>query len=70
MVEGAEGGAFAIKIYDLEGDLVFQEEVGEESKEIRWDGRDTQDQYVGSGIYVYQATVGDKHKMGTVVVAK
>lgn len=69
MVEGGEG-VFAVKIYDLEGDLVFENEAVEGAKEIRWDGKDTDGEYVGSGIYVYQATMGDEYKIGAIVVAK
>jgi hypothetical protein len=69
IVEGGEG-IFAVKIYDLEGDLVFEKEAVEGSKEIRWDGKDMDGEYVSSGIYVYQATMGDKYKIGTIVVAK
>jgi len=68
-VEGGEV-IFAIKIYDLEGDVVFEKEAEEGSKEIRWDGRDMDGELADSGIYVYQATMGDKHKIGTIVVAK
>jgi fibronectin type 3 domain-containing protein len=69
MVEGGEG-VFAVKIYDMEGDLVFENEAVEGAKEIRWDGKDTDGEYVASGIYVYQATMGDKYKLGAIVVAK
>ncbi len=69
MVEGGEG-VFAVKIYDLEGDLVFEDEALEGAKEIRWDGKDPDGEYVDSGIYVYQATMGDKHKIGAIVVAR
>jgi hypothetical protein len=68
MLEGGEG-AFAIRIFDLEGDLVFEEEVMD-SKEIKWNGRDMEDEVVSSGIYVYQATMGSESRMGTIVVAK
>jgi hypothetical protein len=69
IVEGGEG-TFAIKIYDLEGDIVFEKEAEEGSREIRWDGKDMNGEYVDSGIYVYQATMGDKHKIGSIIVAK
>ena len=68
MLEGGEG-AFAVKIFDLEGDLVFEEEA-ESSKEIKWDGTDTNGEYVDSGIYVYQATMGSQNRIGTIIVAK
>lgn len=69
IVEGGEG-TFSIKIYDLEGDMVFEAEAAEGIKEIKWDGKDTNGEYVNSGIYVYQAVVGDRHKIGTIIVAK
>jgi hypothetical protein len=69
MVKGGEG-IFAIKIYDLEGNPVFETEAGSGSKEIKWNGKDMSDRYVSSGIYIYQATLGDKYKIGSVIVAK
>ena len=70
MLEGGEG-AFAVKVFDLEGDLVFEKEP-ESSKEITitWDGRDMNGEYVDSGIYVYQATMGSENQIGTIIVAK
>ena len=69
MVKGGEGD-FAIKIYDLDGSPVFEKEAEEGSKEIKWNGKDMSDKYVNSGIYIYQATLGDKYKIGSVIVAK
>jgi hypothetical protein len=67
--EGGEG-AFDIKIYDLEGYLVFEKEADEGSKEVKWNGKDMNDKYVASGVYVYQATMGNTYKTGTIIVAK
>ncbi len=69
IVKGGEG-SFTIKIYDLEGNLVFEKEAEEGIKEIRWNGKDMNDKYVNSGIYIYQASVGDKYKIGSIIVAK
>ena len=69
MVKGGEGN-FIIKIYDLEGSLVFEKEAEKGSKEIKWDGKDMSGVYVSSGIYIYQATIGDKYKIGSIIVAK
>jgi hypothetical protein len=69
IVEGGEG-VFAIKIFDLEGDIVIEKEAAEDSEEIKWDGKDSNGEYVNSGVYVYQATRGNQHKVGTVIVAK
>ena len=69
LMEGGEG-AFAVKILDLEGDVVFEEETPEGSKEIRWDGKDLNGEYVDAGIYIYQATMGNMYKIGSIVVAK
>ena len=69
MVEGGEG-LFSIKIFDLEGDIIIEKEADEDSKEIKWDGKDSNGEYVNGGVYVYQATMGDKYKIGTVIVAK
>ncbi len=63
-------GTFTVRIFDLEGDLVFEKETEEGSQEIRWDGKDMDGEYVNSGIYIYQATMGDKYKIGTIIVAK
>ncbi len=69
IVKGGEG-TFAIKIYDLEGNLVFEKTAEEGIKEIRWNGKDMNDKYVNSGVYIYQASVGDKYKIGSIIVAK
>ena len=69
MVEGGEG-TFAITVYDLEGDVVFDEQAEGGSKEIKWDGKDADGKYVNGGIYIYQATVGSGYKIGTIIVAK
>lgn len=69
IVKGGEG-SFAIKIYDLEGNLVFEKEAEEGIKEIKWNGKDMNDKYVNSGIYIYQASLGDKYKIGSIVVVK
>lgn len=69
MVEEGEG-SFSIKVFDLDGDLVFELEADENSKEIMWDGKDTNGEYVKSGIYVYQATKGSEYQIGSIVVAK
>ena len=69
IVEGGEG-TFAVKIYDLEGDLVADKESEEGTKEIKWNGKDMDGEYVNSGIYIYQATMGNKHIIGTIIVAR
>jgi len=69
LVDGGEG-PFAIKVLDLEGDIVFEEETPEGSKEIKWDGKDLNGETVDAGIYIYQATMGDVYKIGSIVVAK
>lgn len=69
LVKGGEG-TFTIKIFDLEGNLVFEKDADSGSKEIKWDGKDSNGNYVNSGIYIYQATMGNKHKIGSIIVAK
>lgn len=69
MIKEGEG-IFMIKIYDLGGSLVFEKDADEGSSEIKWDGKDMAGRYVDSGIYVYQATIGNKNKIGSIVVAK
>jgi hypothetical protein len=69
IVEGGEG-AFVVKVLDLEGHVVFEEETAEGSKEIKWDGRDLNGEIVDAGIYIYQATMGNVYKIGSIVVAK
>lgn len=69
LVKGGEG-TFTLKIFDLEGNLVFEKDAESGSKEIKWDGKDSNGNYVNSGIYIYQATMGDKHKIGSIIVAK
>jgi len=69
IVKGGEGD-FGIKIYDLEGNLVYEKEAESGSREIKWDGKDINGRYVNGGIYIYQATQGDKYKIGSIIVAK
>lgn len=70
MVGDAEG-EFRVKIYDIDGALVQEfMSVGAE-REWKWDGKDDNDEYVESGIYIYQIQVGDgKPVVGTIIVAK
>ncbi|MGB9596872.1 MAG: gliding motility-associated C-terminal domain-containing protein [Candidatus Poribacteria bacterium] len=69
LVKGGEG-TFTVKIFDLEGNLVFEKDAESGSKEIKWDGKDSNGNYVNSGIYIYQATMGNQHKVGSIIVAK
>ncbi|HGJ63946.1 TPA: hypothetical protein ENS27_00995 [bacterium] len=69
MIKDGEG-AFSIKIFDLNGSLVFETEAPEGAKEIKWDGKDSEGRIVDSGVYIYQATIGNKNKIGSIVVAK
>jgi hypothetical protein len=69
MLKGGEGD-FTIKIFDLDGNPVFEKEAEKGSREIKWNGKNISDRYVNSGIYIYQATLGDKYKIGSVIVAK
>ncbi len=69
MIKEGEG-TFMIKIYDLSGSLVFEMDAPEGSREIKWDGKDMGGRVVDSGVYVYQATIGNKNKIGSIVVAK
>ncbi len=49
---------------------MFEKTAEEGIKEIRWNGKDMNDKYVNSGVYIYQASVGDKYKIGSIIVAK
>ncbi len=69
LVKGGEG-IFTVKIFDLEGNLVFEKDADSGSKEIKWDGTDNNGNYVNSGIYIYQAAIGNKYKIGSIIVAK
>jgi len=69
-IVGGGEGAFAVKIFDLDGNMVFEKEAEEGSKEIKWDGKDNNGSYVSSGVYIYQATVGDEYRIGSIIVAR
>jgi hypothetical protein len=69
MLKEAEG-VFMLKIYDLEGALIFEKEADEGSREIKWDGKDMEGRLADGGIYIYQATKGTKNKIGSIIVAK
>jgi flagellar hook assembly protein FlgD len=69
LVKGGEG-AFTVRIFDLDGNLVIEKTADSGSKEIKWDGKDSSDNWVNSGIYIYQATMGNKYKVGSIIIAK
>jgi flagellar hook assembly protein FlgD len=52
-----------LAVYDVEGRLVrtlVDETVGEGYQERIWDGKDANGNPVGSGLYFYRLTAGDK----------
>lgn len=56
VIDLTEGGKVTLKIYDLSGDLVrvLADEMSVSgTTNIKWDGKNDYDRYVGSGIYVY-----------------
>jgi len=56
VIDLTEGGKVNLKIYDLSGDLVrilANEMSVSGTTNIKWDGKNDYDRYVGSGIYVY-----------------
>lgn len=63
-------GEFRVKIFSINGTLVWESapEIGK--REIAWDGKDKNGRLVESGVYVYQAEMGEQIRTGTVVVAK
>ena len=67
-IEGAEG-EFSVKIFDLKGRLIVElkDETGE--GRISWDGK-VNGQVAESGIYIYQIRLGDRYKVGTIILAK
>lgn len=63
-------GEFTVLLFNLNGVLVrsLNAQLGE--TELRWNGRNENDEIVESGIYIYQLQVGDSFKTGTIIVAK
>jgi hypothetical protein len=56
VLELAESGTVSLKIYDLSGDLVrvlADKADAAGTTNIKWDGKNDFDNYVGSGIYIY-----------------
>jgi len=60
-----------IHIYDLSGDLVFSDDIGE-LNEFRyyytWDGRNNANNQVSSGIYIYVVQLGDDVTRGKIAI--
>jgi len=56
-----------IKIYNLAGDLVYQQKINN-SSEIVWNGKNSKQKTVGSGIYVYLIKMGNDLKRGKLVL--
>jgi hypothetical protein len=63
-------GEFRVKIFSINGTLVWESAPELGKREIAWDGKDKNGRLVESGVYVYQAEMGDQVVAGTVVVAK
>jgi gliding motility-associated-like protein len=60
------------KIYDLTGHYVANMESGDFTNSIKWNGKDTENNFVPKGVYLYQLEVEGEGKVinGTVVVAR
>jgi flagellar hook assembly protein FlgD len=59
----AERARATLSVYDVKGRLVrtlVDEMIGEGYQERVWDGKDASGSQVGSGVYFYRLTAGDK----------
>ena len=68
-IENAEG-EFIVLIFDTNGALIKELKAAPGDRELKWDGKDNNGDFVESGVYVYQMQVGEDFKVGTVIVAK
>jgi hypothetical protein len=61
-VRSSQAGRWGVRIYDVTGRLVWQDERGEMQpgarQMVRWDGRDRAGQRVASGVYFARFDVG------------
>jgi len=68
-----ERARVTLSIYDVQGRLVrtlIDEVVGEGLEERSWDGKDASGNQVGSGVYFYRLTAGDKTLMKKMVMLR
>ncbi|OGS36255.1 MAG: hypothetical protein A2293_11995 [Elusimicrobia bacterium RIFOXYB2_FULL_49_7] len=57
-------------IYDINGNVVRVSLTEENAELFSWDGRDSDNNVVSSGVYIYQLEADGKIANGTVVVAR
>ena len=69
-IEGVEG-EFSVLIFNINGVLVRELKSADPgARDLAWDGKDEVDNFVESGVYLYQIQVGENFDTGTVIVAK
>ena len=63
---------FAVNIYDLQGKLVraLKGDRNAGVHDLKWDGRNEFNQFVGSGCYIYQFIADDQIKYGKMILKK
>ncbi|MDY6915666.1 MAG: S8 family serine peptidase, partial [Candidatus Cloacimonadota bacterium] len=60
-----------IWIYELDGNLIFKDEIGELSQlenVYRWDGRNNSGKKISSGLYIFVLNIDDKYKRGKIAI--
>jgi len=60
----------ALKIYDLTGAIVYNNEYPAGTVSFEWNGADRTGRPVEDGVYIYQVLAGDKAYTGTIILAK
>ena len=60
----------ALKIYDLTGAIVYNNEYPAGTVNFEWNGADRTGRPVEDGVYIYQVQAGDKAYTGTIILAK
>jgi hypothetical protein len=67
-----KGQAVQVAVYDIKGNLVKQVFNGQAAKSqtALWNGTDSRNLRVSSGIYVYRITVGNATQEGQLVLAR
>lgn len=70
--ENPKGSKVTGKVYDITGRYISDLSTGDVEDSLKWDGKDSNGNYVPKGVYIYQLEVEGENKIinGAIVVAR